>query len=91
MDYPHSKYLAHQREWLKARLERIRDTESNAGGQSASDVRRQIAGIHIALRRIEEGTYGLCMPCGCPIEEGILEIEPEAVICRACKATTKWR
>lgn len=85
MDYSYSKYLAEQRKRLKARLERVKETYSNACSQSTNDTKRQITLIDLALKRIEEGTYGLCMPCGCPIEEEALEVEPETLMCNACK------
>jgi len=34
-----------------------------------------------ALKRIEEGKYGICVKCGQPIEIGRLKAYPEAVYC----------
>lgn len=36
-----------------------------------------------ALTRIEEGTYGICLKSGAPIEEDRLEANPAAETCKA--------
>ena len=41
-----------------------------------------------ALRRIELGTYGTCVDCGCVVPEGRLEAKPAAARCVSCQA--KW-
>ena len=43
--------------------------------------------IELALRKIDEGTYGVCDRCGSPIPEGRLEVHPTAVLCVACAST----
>ncbi|MGB9668564.1 MAG: TraR/DksA family transcriptional regulator [Thermosulfidibacteraceae bacterium] len=43
--------------------------------------------IEEALRRIEEGTYGLCEVCGEPIEEARLLAQPFATKCIYCLET----
>lgn len=40
--------------------------------------------IEEALRRIEEGTYGICEVCGEPIEEARLLAQPFATKCIYC-------
>jgi DnaK suppressor protein len=37
-----------------------------------------------ALKRMEEGTYGICTGCGQPIESGRLQVMPEVEHCPAC-------
>jgi len=37
-----------------------------------------------ALKKIEEGTYGVCAKCGKKIEEEKLEANPAATTCMAC-------
>lgn len=37
--------------------------------------------IEDALRRIEEGTYGICVACGRPIDPERLEAVPYATLC----------
>jgi DnaK suppressor protein len=39
-----------------------------------------------ALRRLEDGSYGLCVDCGRPVPEGRLEAKPEAARCVTCQA-----
>ena len=39
-----------------------------------------------ALRRLEEGTYGVCMSCRSPIPYGRLLVMPEATYCVSCGA-----
>jgi len=41
--------------------------------------------IDKALRKIEEGTYGICEACGAEIEEKRLIARPEATLCIDCK------
>lgn len=40
--------------------------------------------IDAALRRIEDGTYGICVNCGEAIAEARLEAVPHAARCRDC-------
>ncbi|NCO42927.1 MAG: hypothetical protein COZ06_19350 [Armatimonadetes bacterium CG_4_10_14_3_um_filter_66_18] len=42
-----------------------------------------------ALRRVEEGTYGLCELCTEPINEARLEALPFAKLCIACQEKTE--
>jgi RNA polymerase-binding transcription factor DksA len=51
--------------------------------QSAQGHRRKVTA---ALRRMDQGTYGLCDDCGKPVPEGRLEARPEAARCVACQA-----
>ena len=41
----------------------------------------EIADVDRALRRLDDGTYGLCEACGRPIPKARLEIKPEARFC----------
>jgi DnaK suppressor protein len=58
----------------KAFVMRIRDREL-----------KLIKKIDEALKRIEEGSYGICEECGCDIEEKRLNARPVATLCIACK------
>jgi DnaK suppressor protein len=40
--------------------------------------------IDAALRRIEDGTYGICANCGRPISLGRLEARPYTALCIEC-------
>src|SRR6188472_1526557 len=41
--------------------------------------------IEIALRKMEEGTFGICEECEEPISNKRLEARPEAPLCIQCK------
>lgn len=42
--------------------------------------------IERAIRRLADGTYGICQDCGGQISEGRLEARPHAVYCIKCKS-----
>jgi DnaK suppressor protein len=46
---------------------------------------RQRGKVQAALRRVSDGTYGLCVDCGKPVPEGRLEARPDASRCVACQ------
>ena len=46
----------------------------------------QLAEVGHALRKFEEGTYGLCDSCGQSIDPARLEALPQASLCLNCKA-----
>jgi len=49
-------------------------------------IKAELGGIEHALRKFEEGTYGLCDNCGKPIDPERLEALPQASLCMDCKA-----
>ena len=51
----------------------------------ASAEGRLLYHIDEALRRIKEGTYGLCQVCGKKIQKPRLEVVPHARLCIECK------
>jgi DnaK suppressor protein len=55
-------------------LLRIRDRE-----------RKLIVKIQEALKRIDEGTFGICQECGEEISESRLKARPVAMLCVDCK------
>ncbi|MDI2098829.1 TraR/DksA family transcriptional regulator [Ruicaihuangia caeni] len=46
--------------------------------------RADLHGLDEAVRRVEEGTYGVCRRCGGPIAPGRLEARPTAELCIDC-------
>lgn len=40
--------------------------------------------LKVALRKVEEGEYGICKECGEPISEERLAILPQATVCVKC-------
>src|SRR5271166_2912657 len=51
---------------------------------AAAQARRAL--VLDALRRLDTGSYGLCVDCGDPVPEGRLEAKPEAARCMTCQA-----
>ncbi|HEX2024315.1 MAG TPA: TraR/DksA C4-type zinc finger protein [Acidimicrobiales bacterium] len=45
-------------------------------------IEAELADVEHALRRLDEGTYGICEACGRPIDEDRLEALPAARFCR---------
>jgi RNA polymerase-binding protein DksA len=50
-----------------------------------------LADINAALKRIEDGTYGICMNCGTQIPEERLEARPWATLCIDCQREQERR
>lgn len=61
--------------------EREDDEVLEGVGQMGID---EIRGIDAALKRIEDGTFGVCVSCGEDISEERLKAVPYAVKCRNC-------
>jgi DnaK suppressor protein len=51
-----------------------------------SRAREHLAAIEAALRRLDEGGYGVCERCGRPISAGRLAARPAATTCINCAA-----
>ena len=49
-------------------------------------IKEHLAKVEHALRKFEEGTYGMCDNCGQPIDPARLEVLPQANLCMNCKA-----
>jgi len=45
---------------------------------------KRLESVEKALKRIEDGTYGICVKCNNPIEEARLKIDPTTELCRKC-------
>jgi DnaK suppressor protein len=45
----------------------------------------ELQAIEDALKRIQEGVYGLCLSCGVPIPHERLHAAPQALRCVACQ------
>jgi RNA polymerase-binding transcription factor DksA len=52
-------------------------------GLCAGDV-RMLARIADALRRVDLGTYGLCISCGRQLHEQLLLEDPTRALCKGC-------
>jgi DnaK suppressor protein len=53
--------------------------------------RRSVMELICALKRIDEGVYGICEDCGKPISEKRLLVAPAATQCIECKAESEKR
>ncbi len=49
-------------------------------------VNENLNGVERALKKFEDGTYGLCDICGHQIDPARLEALPQAAVCMTCKA-----
>lgn len=47
--------------------------------------------VNEALRKLEDGTYGICEDCGGRIDRARLEALPQAVYCLECQAKHEYR
>jgi DnaK suppressor protein len=45
--------------------------------------------LEAALKRLNQGTYGICTVCGGPIMEARLDAMPETAHCMACQVDTE--
>ncbi len=62
-------------------LDALEDT-----GLAVADIKkRQLEELDESLRKIDEGTYGVCSNCGTEIDDARLKVEPFAEYCVACK------
>jgi RNA polymerase-binding transcription factor DksA len=50
----------------------------------AQDFKLRLSEIDVALSRIHSNTYGKCEKCGKEIEESVLDLNPEATLCKEC-------
>ena len=67
------------------RLSRMDAMQAQAMAQAANQRRQQkLAGITAALRRIDEGSFGICAACDEPINPKRLVFDPTATRCIDC-------
>jgi RNA polymerase-binding protein DksA len=57
----------------------------------AKNAREQLVLVRGALRRIDDGTYGVCESCGNPIGKMRLQAFPRATLCMECKQRQERR
>lgn len=57
----------------------------------ATDEQKMLYSIDEAMKRIEDGTYGLCVQCGKPISKKRLTAIPQAELCIDCKTKNEAR
>jgi len=59
---------------------------SRAGQDRTVDPEAELDRIEAALRRIEEGSYGICDECGAAIGAQMLLVNPASPFCSSCAA-----
>ncbi|RPH71588.1 MAG: hypothetical protein EHM78_06630 [Myxococcaceae bacterium] len=70
----------------RARLLMRRAVLSHAGRDRSEDPEAELNRIEAALRRIDEGRYGVCDECGEPIGAQVLLANPASPVCSGCAA-----
>lgn len=70
-----------------AELEDARTSVEAVVGQNHQQLRDELKDIDEAISRINDGTYGVCIACGRPINHGRLDIWPHAKRCTDCQAS----
>ncbi|OGB20800.1 MAG: hypothetical protein A3I66_19510 [Burkholderiales bacterium RIFCSPLOWO2_02_FULL_57_36] len=80
-----SSHMAEVDSWEVADL--LWDTDIAILSHELSELRE----VDLALQRIVNGTYGVCMECGRPIEPARLNALPAARQCLGCKAAFEKR
>lgn len=51
----------------------------------ASDLKKSLNEVDMALNKIAMGTYGVCSKCEKEISEKVLDVAPESELCMDCK------
>ncbi len=90
--------LHQQRSFRLDQLQQLRRTEEFG---AAADVDREITAslaagarsalrdVLLALRRMDEGTYGTCRECAAAIAPARLEILPQVTLCMSCQRASE--
>ncbi len=91
MDVFTDDYIENQRKWLLARRESKKEIMKKGGERALYHSPSDIVDIDMAIRRIDNGQYGLCPPCGLPIEKERLDFVPETLMCISCQTDSEKR
>lgn len=76
---------SHQsKDWEELAVEREEDEVLENLGEAGI---REVEMIDLALKRMDEGEYGVCQRCGEEISEARLDLLPFTPLCRNCAAT----
>ena len=70
------------RDWEDGAQEREGDEVLESMGLAGL---KELELIRAALKRIDEGGYGICLKCGSDISEDRLDVVPLAALCRNCE------
>jgi DnaK suppressor protein len=69
----------------------VMDLSEDISLKQLSTHRETLIKIDTALRKLNEGSYGLCEECGDEISEQRLKIMPFAIFCRDCQEARELR
>lgn len=69
------------KDWEELAVERETDEVLEGMGLSGQ---AEIRAIRVALKRIEDGEYGVCVSCANQISEERLDVLPYTPLCRIC-------
>jgi RNA polymerase-binding transcription factor DksA len=61
-----------------------REVLSRSGQDRSEDPEAELTRIEAALRRIDEGRYGICDACGAAIGAQVLLVSPDSSLCSSC-------
>jgi RNA polymerase-binding transcription factor DksA len=78
------EFLARMGNALAARRKSKLGILQGGGQQALSHSYKDIDRIDFAIRRMQDGQYGLCTNCGTPIEQDRLKAIPETPFCSTC-------
>mgnify|MGYP001560684788 CR=1 FL=1 len=69
---------------LEENAEEVTEYESNLAVEE--NLEKTLRDINSSLKRIDEGTYGICKYCNKEIDEKRLEARPVSSACMSCKS-----
>jgi RNA polymerase-binding transcription factor DksA len=78
------EFLSDRRAHLMARRTEKTEILAARGEQAKVHSPNDIVRIDFALKRMNEGQYGLCTNCGCQIDRDRLRVIPETPFCAPC-------
>lgn len=78
------EFFERQRKLLLNRKKKKEEILDAGGQQALLHSLKDVERIIFALRRLEDGQYGICAQCGTLIEPGRLEFMPETPLCSSC-------
>ena len=74
-------HFSDTKEDSRAQLETERDLEFALDARESAE----LDAVDAALKRIEDGSYGVCADCGCDIPAARLHAAPEKLRCISCQ------
>jgi RNA polymerase-binding transcription factor DksA len=79
-----SEFFLDRRSHLVARRNEKVEILASGGDHAKIHSPNDIVRIDFALKRMDEGQYGLCTDCGCEIARDRLRVIPETPFCASC-------